>query len=524
MDGRCVVLNRASAQNRLTSTSRKRLRLGVTSLICDAQNQQSKKSPSVDYVSRMRAAQDHTNCCPFLMLAPMESLGDWRFRHALRHTAGGFDEACTEFLRIPNRTDHPWAAVKGVVSGYNAYELGNVPIGAQIMSSNPQLLGLATQLLFQRQQAPRVDLNCGCPANTVTGNGAGSSLLRTPEVLYECVNAMVKGAQGLGPVSVKMRAGYQDTSLFEENLLAAQEGGAAFVTIHPRTKVQTYDGRADWTLTARAKQLLEIPVVGNGDIVSAEAAKQMLAETGCGALMVGRGAVSDPLLFLRIRAAFPAAGIDEHQQLEALPWDWDEPEIIQAFLRRYASTCLKTVNKNSISKSPGGAEKSEASAVCNDQGSASPGMGGGDDWAVESSSADRYTEQQCQSSMTPSLQSIDHRLAMSRSAFFGRMKKIMRYLFSTDFHLWNASETILRAKPDLMTCEELVEVLCSEVQKHWAKNGGPRQQVLYNHMTKTAQILSSSATDLRNDNIGRTVDQKLLAQLVCSYGPGQEPP
>ena len=92
-----------------------------------------------------------------------------------------------EFFRIPNRSDHPLPAVRGVVKQYNADELGLLPLGAQIMSSNPELLGLATEMLFkgcsssgegalllEGGRAPRVDLNCGCPANTVTGNGAGS--------------------------------------------------------------------------------------------------------------------------------------------------------------------------------------------------------------------------------------------------------------------------------------------------------------------------------------------------------------
>ncbi len=117
--------------------------------------------------------------------------------------------------------------MKGVISQYNARELGDIPLGvrptdqsvgylshppssikqAQIMSSNPELLGLAAHMLFVQRKAPRVDLNCGCPANTVTGNGAGSSLLRTPEVLRSCVEAMVAGAGGRGPISVKMRYG-----------------------------------------------------------------------------------------------------------------------------------------------------------------------------------------------------------------------------------------------------------------------------------------------------------------------------
>jgi len=332
-------------------------------------------------------------------------------------------------------------------------------------------------------------------------------------VLYDCVKSMVEGSQGLGPVSVKMRAGYHDTSLFEENLLAAQQGGAAFVTIHPRTKVQTYDGRADWSLTARARQLLDIPVVGNGDIVSAEAAKLMLAETGCGALMVGRGAVSDPLLFLRIRAAFDTAepaGKAGQRQLEALPWEWDEPEIVQAFLRRYAATCLKPGSADTNSIPAASLVSASLKPLSSDVSPSSPCSKEVGDLAVGGSADDR-AEQLCQSSVPPSLMSMDSNLAMSRSAFFGRMKKIMRYLFSSDHHLWNASETILRAQPDLMTGEELVEVMCYEVKKHWARNGGPRQQVLYNHMTKTAQVLASSSSDPAIHNTAHI--ESILAQV-----------
>lgn len=111
----------------------------------------------------------------------------------------------------------------------------------------------------------RLVLYCaGCPANVVTGNGAGSSLLRQPSQLQDLVAAMVSAVGQQVPVSVKMRSGFTDTSLFQDNLLAVQEAGAAFVTIHPRTKQQAYSGAADWSLIALAKQLLSIPVVRRG--------------------------------------------------------------------------------------------------------------------------------------------------------------------------------------------------------------------------------------------------------------------
>lgn len=101
----------------------------------------------------------------------------------------------------------------------------------------------------------------GCPANIVTGGGAGSSLLRDPAQLHSVVAAMVAAVGDEVPVSVKMRSGFLDTGMFRDNLLAVQEAGAAFVTLHPRTKQQGYGGRADWSLIALAKQVLSIPVV-----------------------------------------------------------------------------------------------------------------------------------------------------------------------------------------------------------------------------------------------------------------------
>lgn len=95
--------------------------------------------------------------------------------------------ACAEFIRIPNRADHPRAAVKGIVVQYDARELpGSIPLGAQVMSSSAELLGIAADMLVDRE-APRIDLNCGCPANTVTGSGAGSRQVRSRQCSSCCV-------------------------------------------------------------------------------------------------------------------------------------------------------------------------------------------------------------------------------------------------------------------------------------------------------------------------------------------------
>lgn len=233
--------------------------------------------------------------CPFLFLAPMEGVGDRPFRKAMARV-GGFDEACTEFIRVPIK-----AHIESLASIYDASELGSMPLAAQVMGSDPELIAKMGQAL-EKRGAPRIDLNCGCPSNTVTGKGAGSSLLKTPELLHQIAKTLVSSVNI--PVTLKMRSGYDDTSLFFENLQAAEESGIAFLTLHPRTKKDGYSAKANWDLIAEAKKRVKIPLVGNGDIRTVEQALSMLEKTSCDALMIGRGAIMDPFIFHKIKNHF----------------------------------------------------------------------------------------------------------------------------------------------------------------------------------------------------------------------------
>ncbi len=233
--------------------------------------------------------------CPFLILAPMEGVGDRCFRKAMA-SIGGFDEAVTDFIRVPSN-----AHIKSLAAVYQVDETAPIPLAAQVMGSDPELMA-EMALELERRGAKRIDLNCGCPSNTVTGKGAGSSLLKEPAWLHEIAKAIVAAVSV--PVTVKMRTGFEDTSLFKENLLAAQESGIDYLTLHPRTKVDGYGPPAKWEYIAEAKSILSIPVVGNGDILTVEDAKKMLKETRCDALMIGRGSVINPFIFHQIRASF----------------------------------------------------------------------------------------------------------------------------------------------------------------------------------------------------------------------------
>ncbi len=225
----------------------------------------------------------------------MEGVGDRTFRKAMA-TVGGFDEAVRDFLRVP-KTAH----VQSLARVYDPAELAPIPLAAQIMGSDPDLMGAMAVELAARG-APRIDVNCGCPSNTVTGKGAGSSLLREPGALHEVARAVVKASPV--PVTLKMRSGFEDTSLFFENLAAAEESGVCYITLHPRTKADGYGPPAKWELIAEAKRFLKIPLVGNGDIRTAQDALAMLRTTGCDGLMIGRGSLMNPFIFHEVRAEF----------------------------------------------------------------------------------------------------------------------------------------------------------------------------------------------------------------------------
>ena len=247
------------------------------------------------------------NGCPYLQLAPMEGMGDRSFRKAIA-AVGGFDEAVIAFLSVPRN-----AHVQSLARRYEADEIAPIPLAAQIMGSDPDLMAAMAQELVQRG-ALRIDVNCGCPSHIVTSRGAGSSLLKDPKLLFKVLHAVVHSVSI--PVTVKMRSGYTDTSLFFENLSAAQESGVNYITLHPRTKADGYDSPANWDLIAQAKAFLKIPLVGNGDICTVEDALNMLRMTGCDGLMIGRGIVMNPFLFHQIRAHF--SGTFFQPQWEAL--------------------------------------------------------------------------------------------------------------------------------------------------------------------------------------------------------------
>lgn len=181
-----------------------------------------------------------------------------------------------------------------------------MPVAVQIFGKEPSVLAEGAAMVAEGLGGgvvpAAIDINMGCPVPKIAGNGEGSALMKSPDLVFRIVEA-VKRAVSL-PVTVKIRAGYDEQSKNAvEVALAAEAGGAAAITVHGRTKTQLYSGKADWNIIRNVKQALQIPVIANGDVLSAADALRIKAETNCDGIMVARGAVGNPFLFREIRDA-----------------------------------------------------------------------------------------------------------------------------------------------------------------------------------------------------------------------------
>lgn len=174
------------------------------------------------------------------------------------------------------------------------------PIAIQIFGEDPEIMSETAKRLEERP-FDILDINMGCPVPKVVNNGEGSALMKNPKRIGEIVQK-VAGAT-VKPVTVKLRKGFHaGECTAPEAAYIAQESGAAAVAIHGRTREQYYSGQADWEVIRLVKERVRIPVIGNGDIFSAQDAERMIQETGCDMVMVGRAARGNPWLFAQIKA------------------------------------------------------------------------------------------------------------------------------------------------------------------------------------------------------------------------------
>ncbi|MEO8199639.1 MAG: tRNA dihydrouridine synthase DusB [Gemmatimonadota bacterium] len=237
--------------------------------------------------------------CP-LILAPMAGVSEAPFRQICRRL--GADILMTEFLSAE-------AIRRGIRRTLEGAEFEAVerPIGVQIYGADPDAMERAAAIVTQVYEPEFIDINFGCPVKKVVQRNGGSGCLRDMG-LVETIIRRCAGATHL-PVTVKTRSGWNEETRDPVGIaLRMQDAGARAFTLHARTRTQMFTGKADWDEIARVVEALEIPVIGNGDIHSAEDVLRMQRHTGCAAVMIGRGAFGNPWIFRQAHALLNHAG------------------------------------------------------------------------------------------------------------------------------------------------------------------------------------------------------------------------
>jgi tRNA-dihydrouridine synthase B len=220
-----------------------------------------------------------------LVLAPLSGISDYPFRRVAKEYGCGL--VVTEMV-----------SAEGLLrKGRSFLKIGEDehPLSVQLFGSDPEVLAEAGQMA-ESMGADVIDINMGCPAKQVVEIGAGADLMRFPEKVKGIVKKMRKSVKS--PLSIKIRSGWDGEHINAVEISKiAEDQGAEAISIHPRTRVQGFRGQADWSLIRAVKEVLHIPVIGNGDVTTPILAKRMLEETGCDGVMIGRGALGNPWIF-----------------------------------------------------------------------------------------------------------------------------------------------------------------------------------------------------------------------------------
>lgn len=268
----------------------------------------------------------HIRVHPNIVLAPMAGVTDSVFRRLLR-SLGGLGLVTTEMTNAASVS--PKAMKRHRLLDYLPEER---PLAMQLSGNEPELVAEAARQC-EALGADVIDINCGCPSPKVTGGGHGSALLRDLPKMGRLLEA-VRTAVTI-PVTLKFRAGWDEESLnYLDTARVAESAGMSAIALHPRTKAQGYAGSADWSRIGEVKQVVQIPVIGSGDVKSAADALDRLVETGADGVMIGRGAMANPWIFLQIEQLRSGAEVFQ-----------PAPSDKCAFLLRYLDMLLESMQE-----------------------------------------------------------------------------------------------------------------------------------------------------------------------------------
>ena len=235
-----------------------------------------------------------------ILLAPMEGVLDHDLRDVLTRV-GGIDRCVSEFIRITDQLLPKRVFTRLMPELHHGSRTpAGTPVRAQLLGSDPTCL--AENAARLAELAPEgIDLNFGCPAKIVNRHRGGAVLLDEPDLVHEIVAAVRRAVPAHIPVSAKMRLGHRDDARMLDNALAIEAAGASELVVHARTKLHGYKPPAYWDRIAHIRQTVRLQVVANGEVWTVDDAARCLRESGCDALMLGRGLVSSPGLALTLR-------------------------------------------------------------------------------------------------------------------------------------------------------------------------------------------------------------------------------
>jgi nifR3 family TIM-barrel protein len=244
-----------------------------------------------------------------VILAPMAGVTDLPFRLICKEQGAGL--VCMEMV-----------SAKAVhYNNKNTEDLMEIhpeemPVSLQIFGSEPDIMAETAARIEERPFAI-LDINMGCPVPKVVNNHEGSALMKNPKLAGKIIYAVSHAVKK--PVTVKIRKGFDDDSINAVEIAKiAEENGAAAVAVHGRTREQYYSGKADWDIIRKVKEAVNIPVIGNGDVVDAVSAGRLLEETGCDGIMVGRASRGNPWIFGEINSYLDTGIIPQRPTVEEL--------------------------------------------------------------------------------------------------------------------------------------------------------------------------------------------------------------